>query len=150
MVCGQGGEADQSFDGSMAGARCRSGGDCAADRGVLWVHPIMPKRPVNDRATLARRDVAIAAIAAVVVFAVQGGEWSTLDLVLQKRRVARLEIAVDSLQHVVDSLKRYRRRIDTDPALQERIAREEFGMVRGSKELLYRYTEPSDSARSRR
>ena len=28
-----------------------------------------------------------------------------------------------------------------DPALQERIAREEFGMVRGNKELLYRFTD---------
>jgi cell division protein FtsB len=36
----------------------------------------------------------------------------------------------------------------TDPAVQERIAREEFGMVRGDKELLYRFT-TADSTRSR-
>lgn len=109
----------------------------------------MAKRPATDRAALVRRFAAIAAIAAVLAFAVQGGEWGTLDLMSQKRRLAHLGVAVDSLQHVVDSLKRYRRRIDIDPALQERIAREEFGMVRG-KELLYRFTEPADSSRTRR
>ena len=109
----------------------------------------MPKRPSIDRAAFARRAAILLAIAAVVAFAVQGGEWGTFDLVSQERRMARLAVAVDSLQHEVDSLKRYRKRIDTDPALQERIAREEFGMVRGNKELLYRYTEPADSARQR-
>jgi hypothetical protein len=44
-------------------------------------------------------------------------------------------------------LKRYKHRLQTDPALQERIAREEFGMVRGNKELLYRFAEPADSTR---
>ena len=48
----------------------------------------------------------------------------------------------DSLQHIIDSLRTYKHRVETDPVLQERIAREEFGMVRGNKELLYRFTEP--------
>ena len=99
---------------------------------------------------LGRRVAIVAAAGAIVFFAVQGGEWGTLDLVSQKRRMARLEQNVDSLQHVVDSLKRYRRRLDADPALQERIAREEFGMVRGDRELLYRFTEPAGAAAQRR
>lgn len=107
----------------------------------------MPKRTPSDRAVAVRRVVAIAVIAAVIAFAVQGGEWGTFDLVMQKRRLARLDIAVDSLQRVVDSLKRYRQRIATDPALQERIAREEFGMVRGNKELLYRFTDTLGAGR---
>ena len=44
-------------------------------------------------------------------------------------------------------VSRPRRAVATDPALQERIAREEFGFVRGDKELLYRFAEPSDSGR---
>ena len=56
----------------------------------------------------------------------------------QKERRARLALAIDSAQHVVDSLKQYKKRLETDPALQERIAREEFGLVRGDKEVLYR------------
>jgi len=83
---------------------------------------------------------------AALAFAVQGGEYGTTDLWRQKQRKARLLGTIDSLQHVVDSLKQYKHRLQTDPALQERIAREEFGMVRGDKELLYRFAEPTDTS----
>ena len=76
-------------------------------------------------------------------FAIEGGEYGTCDLMRQKQRKARLQSAIDSAQHVVDSLSRYKHRLDTDPVLQERIAREEFGMVRGTKEILYRIAEDS-------
>ena len=89
-----------------------------------------------------RRILLGAAVLAALVFAVQGGEYGTRDLLRQRARRARLVGAIDSLQHVVDSLKQYKHRLDTDPALQERIAREEFGLVRGEKELLYRFAEP--------
>lgn len=101
----------------------------------------MPKS-TSRRSPAQRVAIALAAVAAIV-FAVQGGEWGTFDLLSQKRRMAQLTTAVDSLQRIVDSLKVYRKRLDTDPGLQERIAREEFGMVRGNKELLYRFTEPA-------
>ena len=90
-----------------------------------------------------------AALVVAVVFAIQGGEYGTSDLWRQKERRARLIRTNDSLTRVVDSLRRYKHRLETDPALQERIAREEFGLVRGNKELLYRFAEPgttSDSA----
>ena len=100
------------------------------------------------------RKVLIAAGAlGALVFAVEGGEYGTRDLLRQRQREARLTQAIDSVQRIVDSLKRYKRRLETDPALQERLAREEFGMVRGSKELLYRIAEPAaagDSASPRR
>ena len=91
--------------------------------------------------------IAAGALSAVV-FAVQGGEFSTRDLMRQRARRGALVTTIDSLRHVVDSLKRYKRRIETDSALQERIAREEFGMVRGSKELLYRFAEPDSVTRA--
>jgi cell division protein FtsB len=87
-------------------------------------------------------------VIAALVFAVQGGEYGTRDLMRQRARKRTLVSTIDSLQHVVDSLKRYKRRVETDPALQERIAREEFGMVRGSKELLYRFAEPDSATRA--
>ena len=96
----------------------------------------------GSKKPLALRLALIAAAIGVSVFAVQGGEFGTLDLLSQTKRIAKLEITVDSLQHAVDSLKRYRKRLDSDPVLQEKIAREEFGMVRGTKELLYRFAEP--------
>jgi cell division protein FtsB len=88
------------------------------------------------------RLVVVAGAVAVLVFAVQGGEYGTTDLWRQRERRARLLKTNDSLVHVVDSLRRYKRRLEIDPALQERIAREEFGLVRGNKELLYRFAEP--------
>ena len=88
----------------------------------------------------------LAVIVAALVFAVQGGEYSTLDLVHQRREHGRMTAAIDSLTRVVDSLRKYRDRLQRDPKLQERIAREDFGMVRGTKELLYRFAGPRDTS----
>jgi cell division protein FtsB len=73
---------------------------------------------------------------------VQGGEYSTADLRAQRVRRAALRAQVDTLTHVVDSLRALTRQLQTDPVLQERVAREEFGMVRGDRELLYRFADP--------
>ena len=89
-----------------------------------------------------KRLLVAAGLLAALIFAIEGGEYGTRDLMRQKQRRARLALAIDSAQHVVDSLKRYKKRLETDPVLQERIAREEFGLVRGDKELLYRIAEP--------
>jgi cell division protein FtsB len=89
-----------------------------------------------------KRLLVAAGLLAALIFAFEGGEYVTRDLMRQKQRRARLALAIDSAQHVVDSLKRYKKRLETDAALQERIAREEFGLVRGDKELLYRIAEP--------
>ena len=78
---------------------------------------------------------------AAAYFAVQGGEYSTADVVRQYAAKRRVRAEVDSLQRLVDSLAKELEAIETDPAVQERIAREEFGMVRGDKELLYRFAE---------
>jgi len=83
-----------------------------------------------------------------IAFAVEGGEFGTRDLFRQRREKARLMHAVDSLQRIVDSLQRYRDAVEHDPSTQERIAREVFGMVRGDKEILYRFAD-STSARVR-
>ena len=83
-----------------------------------------------------------AVVVGATVFAIQGGEYGTWDLVQQRSKRERLKSRIDSLARLVDSLERRKRAIRTDPAVQERIAREEFGMVRGDKELLYRFAEP--------
>jgi cell division protein FtsB len=92
--------------------------------------------------TRAKRIVLGAMLVGIVVFAIQGGEYGTSDLVRQRTRRERLESRIDSLTRLVDSLERRKRAIRTDAATQERIAREEFGMVKGEKELLYRFAEP--------
>jgi cell division protein FtsB len=82
----------------------------------------------------------------VAAFAVEGGEYGTSDLLRQRARRQAVQAEVDSLQAAVDSLRTLEKRLRTDPALQERVAREEFGMVRGERELLYRFAEPRDTA----
>ena len=73
----------------------------------------------------------------VIWFAVEGSEFGSWDLWKQRQQKAQLRREIDSLQRRVDSLRKYRARLDTDRALQEKLARENVGMVRGDKELLY-------------
>jgi cell division protein FtsB len=89
-----------------------------------------------------KRLLVIAAVIVVLVFAVQGGEYGTSDLLRQRARRQALIARLDTLQRQVDSLTRRKLALQSDAALQERIAREEFGMVRGQKEILYRFADP--------
>jgi len=98
--------------------------------------------------TFVKRLVWVAIGAVVLAFALEGGEFGTRDLIRNRRDVARLTRSNDSLKHVVDSLRSYEDSVEHNPAVQERIAREQYGMVRGTKELLYRFTEPTDSSRA--
>ena len=75
----------------------------------------------------------------VLLYAIEGGEYGTSDLIHLRTRHHALVARIDSLHHRIDSLSALAHAIETDPAVQERIAREEFGMVRGQKELLYRF-----------
>ena len=81
------------------------------------------------------------AIVFAVYFALQGGEYSTYDLFRQRNREQALTQMIDSLQRQVDSLRAFKKLLETDPATQERIAREDFGMIR-DKELLFRFIDP--------
>ena len=100
---------------------------------------------------IGRRIVYTVVGAAVVWFGVQGGQFSTIDLFRLRARQRVVQRSIDSLARVVDSLERYEHQLRTDPATQERVAREVFGMVRGNKELLYRFADSiPDSAQRRR
>ena len=89
------------------------------------------------------RWAAVAVTLLALVFALQGGEYSTGDWI-QLRREAREEKAeVEALKAAIDSLQALAIRVERDPAEQERIAREEFGMIRPG-EILYRLF-PADS-----
>lgn len=89
-----------------------------------------------------KRIVWVLVIAGALAFALQGGEYSTADLWRQYTQKRVLRRSVDSLKKLVDSLNRFTKLVETDSATQERIAREEFGMVRGDKEILYRFGDP--------
>lgn len=88
-----------------------------------------------------RRAGLMLGVAALVYFAVQQGEYSTTALFKQKARLEGLQATVDSLAREVDSLRTVKKMVESDPATQERVARERHGMVRGDKEILFRFIE---------
>jgi cell division protein FtsB len=79
----------------------------------------------------------IAGLLAGLYFALQGGEYGVLDLRQLRQDVAEESTTVVQLQQVVDSLERMAVAIERDPRMQERVARERFGMLRKG-EFLYR------------
>ena len=83
------------------------------------------------------RRLILAIVVLALLFGIEGGEYGTRDW-LALRRQARAERALlAGLTREVDSLAGALRRLERDPATQERVAREEFGMVRDG-EVLYR------------
>ena len=87
--------------------------------------------------------VALCVTAVMGAVAVQGGEYSTGDYRELKRRVAEERAAEARLTAIVDSLTKERKAVLTDPRVQERIAREQFGMIRPG-ERLYKLTRPEE------
>lgn len=70
-------------------------------------------------------------------FGIWGGEYSTTNWLTLRRQVGVEHAAIDSLRGTLDSLRREAVAIERDPATQERVAREQFGMIRPG-EILYR------------
>ena len=75
--------------------------------------------------------------AALILFATFAGEYSTPNWLKLRRQLAQERDSVASLEGQVDSLGRAAHDLETNPATQERVAREEFGMIRNG-ETLYR------------
>jgi len=86
-----------------------------------------------------RRTRVAGLVGAVVLLglAVWGGEYSTADWLTMRRQLADERDKVAVLQVEVDSLAKAAKDLETNPAVQERVAREEFGMIRDG-EILYR------------
>jgi cell division protein FtsB len=81
------------------------------------------------------RWAAVAAVAFALYFAIQGGEYGTTDLLELRSEVEREQAEVVRLKVAVDSLAREAEAIRTDPRVQERVARESFGMIRRGEHL---------------
>ena len=80
---------------------------------------------------------ALAAFGFALYFAVQGGEYGTWDLMELRRDEAEEREQVARLKRAVDSLQQVARAIEQDPKVQERLARELYGMIRKG-EFLYK------------
>jgi len=79
-----------------------------------------------------------AGVLLLIVYAVEGGEYGSSDLWTQREERLQLESDLEALRDTVAVLKRTLEQVRTDDATLERIAREEHGLVKGEKELLYR------------
>jgi len=84
-----------------------------------------------------RRIAGLAGALVLVSVAVFAGEYSTIDWLNVRTQLADQQEAVTVLRAELDSLARIARALETDPAAQERAAREGFGMIRDG-EILYR------------
>jgi cell division protein FtsB len=83
------------------------------------------------------RWASILGLAFALYFALQGGEYGTLDLLQLRREESQEQAAVVQLQRLVDSLTTAAIGLELDPRVQERVARERFGMIKKG-EFLYR------------
>ena len=92
------------------------------------------------------RWAALAALAFLLYFGIQGGEYATTDLLALRRQEASERALVHRLRVVVDSLQKAAVAIEHDLRTQERVARERFGMIRRG-ELLYRLVPPDSTRR---
>ena len=79
----------------------------------------------------------IAGGVALLALAVWGGEYGTADWITIRRQLAEERAKVAVLHVEIDSLARLAHDLETNPAVQERVAREQFGMIRDG-EVLYR------------
>jgi cell division protein FtsB len=91
----------------------------------------------------------IVGLALALYFAIQGGEYGTLDLIQLRKSEAEERATVAQLQRMVDSLSRLATALERDPRMQERVARERFGMIREG-EFLYRLVPTEKSVNGER
>jgi cell division protein FtsB len=86
--------------------------------------------------TRARQVLVVAVVAGMTYYAVEGGEYGTMDLLALRKQVRGEREAITRLRLEVDSLAREQHALATDPRVQEKVARELYGMIRPG-EMLY-------------
>jgi cell division protein FtsB len=93
--------------------------------------------------TRARQVLLAAVVAGMAYYAVEGGEYGTMDLLALRKQLRGEREAIARLRMDVDSLLREQKALAGDPLVQERVARELYGMIRPG-EILYQVV-PRDS-----
>ena len=152
VISHRSGETEDTFIADLAvasGVRADQDGHGVAHRPRREVQPAAAhRRGAGRRGSLSRpgpvRPVTRARLAglgggiALVLVAAFGGEYSTFDWLTLRRQLATERDSVAALRAGLDSLARLARALETDPATQERTAREQFGLIRDG-EILYRF-----------
>jgi len=78
-------------------------------------------------------------------YAVFGGEYSLMEVKRVRQEIVENERELTELRKTLDSLRAWVDSLQNDSATLERLAREQFGLIREG-EVLYRLAEPADSA----
>lgn len=87
------------------------------------------------------RVVGIAGGLGLLALAVWGGEYGTADWITIRRQLIDERAKVAALRIELDSLAKLAHDLETNPTVQERVAREQFGVIRDG-EVLYRVVPP--------
>jgi cell division protein FtsB len=82
------------------------------------------------------RWLALAVLIAAAVFAFNGGVHTQRDYLVLKAEESAARRRIDSLRVIVDSLRLFHDSLVTNPAVQERVARERQGMIRPGEILI--------------
>jgi len=85
-----------------------------------------------------------AVLALAGYYALFGGRYSIFEVREAAKEREELRVDLDSLKGVHDGLAARVDSLESDPAALERVAREEYGMVRPG-ELIYRQSEQADT-----
>jgi cell division protein FtsB len=75
-------------------------------------------------------------LVAALVFAFNGGQHSQRDFLALRREEASIRMQMDSIRVAVDSLQLFHDSLVTSPVVQERLARERYGMIRPGEILI--------------
>lgn len=101
----------------------------------------MAKRANRRQSLVFRLKRSVVPILLVVAgyYAVFGGGYSVWDLLEARSNLIVEETRLNEARVKIDSLRLELEQLEQDPAIVERIAREEYGMIREG-EVLYRFT----------
>ncbi len=99
---------------------------------------------MESRPTLGDAVVPVLFLAAVY-FAVFGGEYSIFELRATRAQVEVEDGRLGAVLSQIDSLSALADSLENDPATIERVAREEYGMIREG-ETLYRFVDAEGEA----
>ena len=86
--------------------------------------------------------MALVVLLLAAFFARQGGIFSAADLRALEQKEIASKLQAAKLQQEVDSLALFADSLEHDPAVQERVARESFGMLRPG-ELIFTISAPA-------
>jgi cell division protein FtsB len=89
-----------------------------------------------------KRLILPALIGVSVYFALFGGSYSVFEVRRVRAERVELQKTLAELEHTNDSLRTWAEALETDSATIERLAREQYGMIREG-EILYRIIAPA-------